>query len=63
MTEIIEPFGCYVECPMPEDPIDLVFWNGQDVRKLRLTGRQAIEISIALNDAVLRSNFAMREPL
>jgi hypothetical protein len=59
-VEIIEPRGCYVDCPMPSDPIDLVFWQGQDIKRLRLSGKQAIELSIALNDAVLRSNFAMR---
>ena len=58
--EIIEPTGVYVSCPMPTDPIDLVFWKGQDIQRLRLTGKQAIELSIAINDAVLRSNFAMR---
>lgn len=58
--EVIEPTGVYVSCPMPSDPIDLVFWKGNDLQKLRLTGKQAIELSIALNDAVLRSNFAMR---
>ena len=58
--EIITPTIAYISCPMASDPIDLVFVHNGKSEKLRLSGRQAIELSIALKDAVLRSNFAKR---
>lgn len=57
---MITPTIAYISCAMPSDPIDLVFVHNGKPEKLRLSGKQAIELSIALNDAVLRSNFAMR---
>lgn len=61
MTEIKLPSGWVVENANSESPTYLYFWeNGQVVFRREINMRDAQLVSVALADAHLRHNFAMR---
>lgn len=62
-VEISLPSGWVVENANSESPIYLYFWeNGQVVFRREINIRDAQLVSVALADAALRHNFAMRKP-
>lgn len=63
MTRTLKPSLAYVVNQDADSPIYLAVQDeyGGELVMYELSGKHALLISTALNDAVLRSHFAMRE--